>query len=141
MGLRALAYQAVFYRDAEGREPVDTFIDTLDPVCQTEVDWRISLLNGLSDANPELPFPHSSAIKGVAYRGLRELRAPCGRTHYRIIFRRSERLFVLLHAFVKRSREIPDHDKELGLQRWLDFKDRMDAFPRSDPRAIGRDAP
>ena len=46
------------------------------PVCQSEVDWRISLLNGLTDANPELPFPHSSAIKGKAYRGLRGFERP-----------------------------------------------------------------
>jgi phage-related protein len=136
-----VTFQAIYYREADGNEPVDAFIDTLDPACQSEVDWRISLLNGLSDSNPELPFPHSSAIRGKAYRGLRELRAPCGRSHFRIIFQRSGRLFVLLHAFEKRSREIPERDKQVALERWFDFKARMDAIPRGDPRAIGHDAP
>jgi len=136
-----VTYQAIYYRDADGDEPANAFIETLDPVCQSEVDWRISLLNGLTDANPELPFPHSSAIKGKAYRGLRELRAPCGRLRFRVIFQRSGRFFVLLHAFEKRSREIPERDKQVALERWLDFKARMDAIPRDDPRAIGHDAP
>ena len=136
-----MTYQAVYFRDSSGREPVKAFIDTLDPNCQDEIDWCISLLDGLSDANPELPFPYSSAVKGDQYRGIRELRASCGRAAYRILFRRSGRFFVLLHAFEKRTREIPERDAETARDRWRDFQRRMDANPRSDPRAIGHDAP
>jgi len=136
-----VTYQAVYYRDPVGREPVGEFIDRLEPDCQSEVDWRIGLLNRLSDAMPELPFPHSSAIRGARYRGLRELRAPCGRAHYRILFRRSGRFFILLHAFEKRSRPIASHDLDVAIERWVDFQDRMDALPRIRPRAMGHDAP
>ncbi len=136
-----MTYQAVFYRDQHGREPVNDFIDTLDPQCQDEIDWCIGLLNGLSDTNPELPFPYSSALKGPRYRAFRELRASCGRVAYRILFRRSGRLFVLLHAFEKRTREIPERDGEIAHARWTDFHERMDAVARTPPRAIGRNAP
>lgn len=136
-----MPYQAVYYRDEHGREPVNDLLDGLDPACQDNIDWYIDLLNGLSDANPELPFPHSSALKGPSYRAFRELRPSCGRVAYRILFRRSGRLFVLLHAFEKRARDVPEREKEIALQRWLDFKARMDSIPRGDPRAIGHDAP
>lgn len=135
-----MPYQAVYYRDGHGREPVNDLVDGLDPACQDSIDWYIDLLNGLSDANPELPFPYSSALKGPRYRSFRELRASCGRTVYRILFRRSGRFFVLLHAFEKRTADISELDKELALGRWLDFKARMDSVPRGEPRAMGHDA-
>lgn len=61
--------------------------------------------------------------------------------HYRILYRRSENLFVLLHMIRKTSKAVPPADIELAKQRWLDFKDRMEARPRKPPRAAGGDAP
>lgn len=46
---------------------------------------------------PHLPFPHSSQVDGE----LRELRCHFGSDHYRVLYRRSERLIVLLHVFAK----------------------------------------
>jgi hypothetical protein len=46
-----VSYQAVFYRDRDGKEPVNDFIAALDPRAQDSIDWMIDLLNGLSDAN------------------------------------------------------------------------------------------
>ena len=102
-----MPYQAVYYRDDRGREPVNDYVDELDGVCQESIDWKIGLLNQLSDSNPDLPFPHSSQLKGTKYRAFRELRAGCGRKHYRIIFRRSERFFILLHIIHKNTGETP----------------------------------
>ncbi len=56
--------QAVYYRDAAGREPVDEFIDALDPETQEELDHTIALLNRLSESDPPLPFPFSSQVAG-----------------------------------------------------------------------------
>ena len=120
-------------------EPVSDYIDALDATCQDSVDWKIGLLNQLSDSNPELPFPHSSALKGPRYRAFRELRAHCGRTHHRILFRRSGRFIILLHA-LRKTGEVSEGDKAIALERWEDFTARMDAIPRADPRAMGHDA-
>ena len=136
-----MTYQAVYYRDRVGHEPVNGFIDALEPSCQDQLDWYIDLLNGLSDSSPELVFPYSSALKGAQDRAFRDLRASCGRRLYRILFRRSGRLLVLLHAFAKDTGEVPEREKEIALARWLDFKARMEAIPRGHPRAIGHDAP
>lgn len=129
--------QAVYYRDRDGREPVNDFIDALPPERQEEIDYTISLLNRLAPNDPPLPFPHSSQVEGQ----LRELRCHYGRDLYRILYRRSRNLFVLLHIIEKRSRTIPQADIEISKRRWDDFEQRMSAQPRRRPRAAGRDAP
>jgi len=136
-----VSFQAVFYRDEDGREPVNDFIASLDPRAQASVDWTIDLLNGLTDGSPELGYPYSSALKGADYRTFRELRVHAGRTRYWIIFRRSERLFVLLHMLQHKGDDIPKADKDIAVARWNDFRRRMDAPVRKPPRAAGSDAP
>lgn len=130
-------FQAVYYRDADGREPVREFVDTLDDEEQATVLNQIDRLNLLNDEMPHLPFPHSSQIEGE----LRELRCHYGRRHYRVLYRRSERLVVLLHAFAKHSAKIPQREIHIARDRWDDFKTRMEADPRLPPRPAGRDAP
>jgi phage-related protein len=131
------ALQAVYYRAADGREPVRTFIDKLGVEAQVAIDNQVNRLNLLSDEIPHLPFPHSSQVEGE----LRELRCHYGRRHYRILYRRSGRLIVLLHVFAKRSSKIPKREIEIARGRWTDFKARMGASPRRPPRAAGHDAP
>jgi len=129
--------QAVYYRDRDGCEPVNDFIDALPPERQEEIDHTISLLNRLSPNDPPLPFPHSSQVEGQ----LRELRCHYGRDLYRILYRRSRNLFVLLHIVEKRTRTLPQADINIAKERWDDFDRRMGARPRRPPRAAGRDAP
>ena len=80
-------YQAVYYRDADGREPVREFIASLDEATQAAIDNQIDRLNMLNDRLPHLPFPHTSQIEGE----LRELRCHYGRDLYRVLYRRSNR--------------------------------------------------
>ena len=129
--------QAVYYRDRDGREPVNEFINSLDAETQEEIDHTISLLNRLEPSDPPLPFPFSSQVEGQ----LRELRCHYGRTLYRILYQRSGNLFVLVHALAKSSKSLPRQDIEVAQERWADFKTRMDAQPRMPPRAAGHDAP
>jgi len=128
---------AVYYRDAAGTEPVNDFIDTLPVDVQEEIDHTISLLNRLTPSDPPLPFPFSSQVAGQ----LRELRCHYGRRLFRILYRRSSNLFILLHAFEKHSAKVPEADIAMAEARWADFKARMDTLRRTPPRAAGRDAP
>ena len=129
--------QAVYYRDREGSEPVRDYLAGLPPAVREEVAATVLLLNRLSPQDPPLPFPFSSQVEGP----LRELRCHYGRTLYRILYQRSGNLFILLHALGKRSARLPASDKDLAQERWADFKARMDAADRQQPRAAGRDAP
>lgn len=130
-------FKAVYYRDSDGREPVYDFIESLDQATHGVVDSQIDRLNLLNDRVPHLPFPHSSQVERVSYASCA---ATNGRHHYRILYRRSERLLVLLHAFPKRSAKIPEGEIAIARQRWDDFKARMAAEPRVPHRAAGHDA-
>jgi phage-related protein len=132
-----VATQAVFYRDAKGREPVREFLDSLGSKTRAILTKQIEAMNGLADSSAPLPFPLSSQIAG----GLRELRCHVGSTLYRILYRRSGNLLVLLHMIRKDSQMVPRRDIELAHRRWRDFKRRMDATDRHGPRPAGRDAP
>jgi len=94
-------------------------------------------LGRLALFGPSLPFPSSSQVAGE----LRELRPDMGRTHYRLLYRRSDDIFIVLHAFIKRGGPIDRAEIALANRRWRDFRNRMDADPRRPPSAIGRTAP
>lgn len=94
--------QAVYYRAPDGIEPVNDFIDRLSIKRQVALDNQIGRLNMLTSEIPNLPFPHSSQVEGA----LRELRCHFGRELYRILYRRSKNLVVLLHVFRKDTGKI-----------------------------------
>jgi phage-related protein len=127
-------WPVLYYRDARGNELVDAFIDALEPKVQVALDNQIGRI---AIFGPHLPFPHSSQVEGE----LRELRCHYGNTLYRILYRRSGNLFVLLHILEKRTGTLPEADKQIARDRWTDFKRRMDELPRRPPRAAGHDAP
>lgn len=129
--------QAVYYRAPDGTEPVADFLDALPPRCQAALDNQIDRLNALGPDEALLPFPHSSQVEGE----LRELRCHYGRELYRILHRRSDNLFVLLHIIRKTTGAVPETDKQIARDRWNDFKRRMAALQRRPPRAAGHDAP
>ncbi len=129
--------QAVFYRDPNGVEPVRDFLAALDGPARATVAWQITRLNELQPTDPPLAFPHTSQVEGE----LRELRCHYGRRLIRVLYRRSEQLFVLLHIFEKTTRKVPPAEIALATRRWDDFKARMNARPRTPPRPLGQDAP
>lgn len=131
------AFQAVYYRARDGSEPVNDFIERLNAKRQVALDNQIDRLNMLTAAQPHLPFPHSSQVEGE----LREVRCHYGREHYRILYRRSRSLLVLLHIFRKDTGAIPRAEIEVAQDRWADFKARIDAARRVPPRPAGHDAP
>jgi phage-related protein len=130
-------FRAVYYRGREGSEPVSRFIDRLTVKRQVVLDNQIDRLNMLGTDFPHLPFPHSSQVQGE----LRELRCHVGRELYRVLYRRSRNIIVLLHIFRKDSGRIPPAEIQIAQDRWEDFKTRMDAAHPTPPRAAGHDAP
>ena len=130
--------QAVFYRDAKGRQPVQEFLRfRLTAAEWGQVEDQIEEMNGLPDNHPPPSFPKTSQIEG----NLREIRCHSGSALYRILYRRSNNLIVLLHIIRKDSRAISTRDIALAQRRWRDYKQRMDAPGRHGPRPAGQDAP
>jgi len=129
--------QAAYYRAPDGVEPVNDFIDRLDERRQVVLDLQIDRLNDQPPASPPLPFPHSSQVRGA----LRELRCHYGAELYRVLYRRSGNLMVLLHMLRKDTGRLSEADIAVAEARWEDFKRRMEAERRTPPRAVGHDAP
>ena len=130
-------FQAVYYRALDGTEPVREFLQSLDKKRRVSLRNQIARMNLLSDEVPHLPFPHSSQVDGE----LRELRCHFGAEHYRVLYRRSKGLIVLLHAFRKTTAKLPASEVDTAKVRWQDFQTRMNRKPRRPPRAAGHDAP
>lgn len=101
--------QAIYYRAADGSQPVDDFTERLPVKQQVVIDNQMGRLNLLTASNPHLPFPHSAQIAGE----LRELRCHYGATLYRILYARSKNLIVLLHMFRKDTGAVSDADRGL----------------------------
>lgn len=129
-----MAWPVVYYRASDRSEPVDQAIDGLPPKVQAAIDNQIDRL-GLF--GPNLGFPYTSQIRGE----LRELRCHFGDDLYRILYRRSRNLFVLLHFLEKRTGKVPAEDIRIAEARWDDLIRRMNERPRRPPRAAGHDAP
>jgi phage-related protein len=127
----------VYYRERDGSEPVNDFIGELGQRKQAALDLQIDRLNDQPPSAPPLPFPHSSQVSGA----LRELRCHCGSELYRVLYRRSGNLIVLLHMLRKDTGKLAASDVATAEARWADFEERMDAKRRKPPRAAGRDAP
>jgi len=87
------------------------------------LDQQIERLNLLGRHHPHLPFPHSSQIEGE----LRELRCHFGSELYRVLYRRSANLIVLLHMSRKDTGQVPKGEIERARARWADFRARMNA--------------
>jgi phage-related protein len=133
--------QAVYYRDKAGKEPVNAFLGALaatNPRAAAKVDEYVEeYLNDKDASAPPPEHPISSQVDGE----LRELRVRFAKTRYRVLYRRSGLLVVLLHIFEKNTDKLPARERELAIKRFADFKARMGAEPRRRPRAAGHDAP
>jgi len=120
-----------------GNEPVLDVLNSLPDRKRAVIENQLDRLNMQEPDGPPLPQPWTSQIEGE----LREFRAHYGEEHYRVLYRRSGNLLVLLHLIRKTTRSVPKRDILTAKERWADFKRRMEAAKRTPPRAAGHDAP
>lgn len=117
-------HRAAFYRAASGTEPVREFLEQLPPRHRDALRRQIQHACLILDATGFDPaFPRSSHVRGP----VRELRCHFGRTLYRILYARSDRVLILLHAFEKRRQALAPADIDCAVERWLDFEQRSRA--------------
>jgi phage-related protein len=95
-----------------------------------------SYIGRLAEFGPALPFPSSSHVRDEIW----ELRPDGGKTHYRVLYFRTNNVFVLLHAFIKPGAAIAEREIRIAEDRMVDVQERMNANPRWRPRPIGSDA-
>lgn len=129
-----MSWPVTYYRLHDRREPVIEFIDSLPVRDQAAID---AYIDRLAEFGPLLGFPSTSQVDGE----LRELRPDMGNTHYRLLYRRTGNVFVILHAFVKPGSRIAQGEIDLAQRRWADLVARLSEDPRTGPRPIGSEAP
>ena len=69
-------FQAVYYRAADASQPVDDFIEGLDPRTQAVLDQQIERLNLLGPSRPHLPFPRTARRSRASFVSCAATSAP-----------------------------------------------------------------
>ena len=102
---------------ASGRSPIEDFIDGLAAEEQIEAAVGIDMLrtHGI-----ELGRPWVAPLG----RGLWELRIRSRRQLRILYFLYTKRTFVFLHAFVKKTREVPQSEIHIALRRMKQYLGR-----------------
>ncbi|MBA7674843.1 hypothetical protein ES703_83068 [subsurface metagenome] len=108
-----------YYTDKRGNEPVRSFIDAQSIDAQVAIIHDIDLLRELA---LDLRYPY---VFKIGTTGIRELRTRHGSDYYRIFYFASKgRKFVLLHAFLKKTRKTPKKEVMIAIGRLNDYKQR-----------------
>lgn len=99
-----------YFREDSGRSPVESFIDALSTDEKVDTTVGIDLLrsHGVSLGRPWVA-PLRNGLWELRIRTRRQLRI--------VYFLSTERNFVLLHAFVKKTREVPDSEIRIATRR------------------------
>lgn len=104
-----------FYETEGGRRFVEEFLLTLPKSHETKVNI---LIQRLSQGGIMFGFPFTKTISGK----LKELRIQASPNIYRIFyFLFTDRKIVLLHAFTKKSQEIPRKEIDIALNRMNEY--------------------
>jgi phage-related protein len=108
------SWGVVFYRDVNGRVPVDEWIHTLPAQESGRVLKSIGLL---ASYGVRLGMPHTRHLRGKVW----ELRIAAGRKHYRVLYAPlAAHKFILLHAFAKKTDKTPSQDLAMAERRLAD---------------------
>jgi phage-related protein len=97
--------RVAFYRNAEGKCPVEEFLDSLEAKAAQKVTWVLKLLEDL----PMVPSGYFKRLSGTD--GLWECRVTFGSNAYRLLcFFAGNSVVVLTHGFAKKSAKTPAHE-------------------------------
>jgi len=108
-------WKVIYYKEkVDNHSPVEEFINNLG---KENIKAQVKILRALmllAEYGLDLGFPYISNIA----KKLWELRVPFGNNHYRVLFTiASKRIIILLHAFTKKTRKIPERELEIAYKR------------------------
>jgi len=119
-----MPWRVEFYVGADKRAPVEEFLEHLPADRRAKL---VAVVHLLAREGPSLPFPYSSQVSGR----LRELRTQHGKEKLRIFyFADTNRTFVLLHAFIKRTAKAPAEDIDIAAGRMRIHEVRVERSKR-----------
>ncbi len=110
--------KAIYYEDERCNRPVEEFIKYLEVKARAKVLARIEFLEGHWQ---EARRPYVDILED----GLYEIRVIFSGNHVRVIYAYMFKDFiVLLHGFVKKTKEVPQNDMLKAKNRMNDFQMR-----------------
>lgn len=104
------SWEVIAFESARGEQPVEEFIKSLAKATISKFTQEADLLERYG---PFLKMPHSKKIT----RDLYELRIR-GRQEVRIIYGFKHNRIYLLHAFLKKTQQIPSKEIKIAEQRF-----------------------
>ena len=107
-------WRIVYFRESGGRSPIEDSIERLAQDEQVDVAVGIDMLRSHGIA---LERPWVAPLG----RGLWELRVRARRQLRILYFLHTSRTFVLLHAFVKKTREVPQSEIRVATRRMNEY--------------------
>lgn len=111
-------YQSVYYQSRRGELPVQAFIMDLSVKTRHKA---YAILKLLENEGPSLRRPYADKLRPNLY----ELRVRLGSDQIRILYSFfSINRIVLLHAFRKKTREIPEKEIQIASHRFDEFANR-----------------
>lgn len=111
-------YRIYFYVDKRDNEPVKDFINELNKKSRAKIDRYIELLE---QYGPDLLRPYADHVRNK----IRELRVRVTDGNVRIFyFFFIDRKIILLHAFKKKTQELPEQEIERAERNMQDFLER-----------------
>lgn len=112
-----MEWEIEFYETKSGRRPVQKFIDSLSEKARAKVLRDLDLL---AEFGLKLRAPFVKDITNVPK--LKELRTKFGSDNYRIFyFAFTGRKFILLHGFIKKTRQTPRREIQTAANRMNDY--------------------
>ncbi|MBD3270284.1 type II toxin-antitoxin system RelE/ParE family toxin [Candidatus Peregrinibacteria bacterium] len=108
--------QIVFYRVANGKNPIEEFLDNLPAKDAQKVTWTLKLIEEL-----EVP-PKTYFKKLVNTDDVWEVRSRIGNNAYRLLcFQYKNNVVVLTNGFRKKTQKTPRNEMKLAEDRKADW--------------------
>jgi len=108
--------EVVFYRDVNGRNPIEEFLDSLPPKDAQKVTWTLRLIEEL-DVLPKTYFK-----KLVNTDEIWEIRTRIGNNSYRLLcFLHRNDVVILTNGFQKKTQKTPRNEIKLAETRKTDW--------------------
>ena len=115
-------YLIDFYKNENGKIPVQDFLYSLEPKLRAKAFRDIELLQNLGN---ELKEPYVKSLKGNKNKGLYELRIKFSNDIARIFyFTYCDNKYILLHGFIKKSMKTPTKEIDKARKYMEDYKRR-----------------
>lgn len=105
-----MSWNVYFFQNPRGEEIIKEFLEAEGEALMAKVGNKVKLLQ---EYGPFLGMPHARKLEGQLY----ELRIR-GKTEVRIFYAFINNQICLLHAFKKKTQEIPQKEIELAKQRF-----------------------